>query len=108
VFAHVSTHAGRLYLGTHTWLSYGPSSTYVNYLKRDDVIPELTLHSLQRSRGIAIFQLFGRLSSFFTTFVNPIGMKNISWRYLISYCCFLAFEIVFVCEWHGRTSMTLI
>jgi len=51
---------------------------------------------IDRSRGIAIFQLFGRLSGFFTTFVNPIGMENASWRYLISYCVFLAFEVVFV------------
>ncbi|KAH7103946.1 general substrate transporter [Auriculariales sp. MPI-PUGE-AT-0066] len=61
----------------------------------------------ERSRGIAIFQLFGRLSSFFTIFVNPIGMDNIGWKYLISYCVFLAFEIVFVyfffVETFGRT-----
>ncbi|CAJ2503396.1 Uu.00g107900.m01.CDS01 [Anthostomella pinea] len=61
----------------------------------------------ERSRGIAFFQLFGRLAGFFTTFVNPIGLKNASWKYLISYCCFLAFEIVFVYflfpETFGRT-----
>ncbi|KAI0130308.1 general substrate transporter [Xylariales sp. AK1849] len=62
---------------------------------------------MERSRGIAIFQLFGRLSGFFTTFVNPIGLANVGWKYLISYCCFLAFEIVFVYfffpETYGRT-----
>ncbi|KAI0844267.1 general substrate transporter [Daldinia vernicosa] len=61
----------------------------------------------ERSRGIAFFQLFGRLASFFTTFVNPIGLQNVSWRYLISYCCFLSFEIAFVYfifpETFGRT-----
>ncbi|KAI5860938.1 general substrate transporter [Durotheca rogersii] len=61
----------------------------------------------ERSRGIAFFQLFGRLAGFFTTFVNPIGLRNVSWRYLISYCCFLAFEIAFVYfmfpETFGRT-----
>ncbi|KAL0944580.1 MFS sugar transporter [Colletotrichum truncatum] len=60
-----------------------------------------------RSRGISFFQLFGRLASFFTTFVNPIGIENSSWRYLISYCCWLAFEVVFVYfmfpETAGRT-----
>ncbi|KAM0277047.1 hypothetical protein ACHAQH_006117 [Verticillium albo-atrum] len=60
-----------------------------------------------RSRGIAFFQLFGRLASFFTTFVNPIGMDNASWKYLIFYCCWLAFEVVFVWflfpETAGRT-----
>ncbi|GKT78239.1 MFS sugar transporter [Colletotrichum tofieldiae] len=60
-----------------------------------------------RSRGISLFQLFGRLAGFFTTFVNPIGIGNASWRYLISYCCWLAFEVVFVYfmfpETAGRT-----
>ncbi|RYP08329.1 hypothetical protein DL764_001975 [Monosporascus ibericus] len=61
----------------------------------------------ERSHGIAFFQLFGRLAGFFTTFVNPIGLLNVGWKYLISYCCFLAYEIAFVWfmfpETHGRT-----
>ncbi|KAL7928429.1 general substrate transporter [Trichoderma chlorosporum] len=61
----------------------------------------------ERSRGISLFQLFGRLASFFATFVNPIGLQNISWRWLIVYCCWLAFEIAFVYflfpETAGRT-----
>ncbi|KAI1343264.1 guanine deaminase [Xylariaceae sp. FL0016] len=61
----------------------------------------------ERSRGLAFFQLFGRLAGFFTTFVNPIGLDNAGWHYLISYCCFLAFEIAFVYfmfpETFGRT-----
>jgi hypothetical protein len=60
-----------------------------------------------RSRGIAFFQLFGRCAGFFTTFVNPIDLQNASWKYLISYCCWIAFEIVFVFfmfpETAGRT-----
>jgi len=51
---------------------------------------------MERSRGIAIFQLFGRLAGFFTTFVNPIGLENISWKWLIVYVCWLAYEVVFV------------
>ncbi|KAF2462802.1 general substrate transporter [Lindgomyces ingoldianus] len=61
----------------------------------------------ERSRGIAVFQLFGRLAGFFTTFVNPIGLRNISWKWLIVYCCWLAYEVVFVWfifpETAGRT-----
>lgn len=61
----------------------------------------------ERSRGIAVFQLFGRLAGFFTTFVNPIGLEDVGWRYLISYCCWLAFEVAFVYfmfpETFGRT-----
>ena len=50
-----------------------------------------------RSRGIAAFQLFGRSANFFNTFVNPIGLANAKWKYLVSYCVWLAFEIV--CVW---------
>lgn len=61
----------------------------------------------ERSRGIAVFQLFGRLASFFTTYVNPIGLHDVGWRYLISYCAWLAYEVVFVYfmfpETFGRT-----
>jgi sugar porter (SP) family MFS transporter len=61
----------------------------------------------ERSRGISVFQLFGRLAGFFTTFVNPIGLKGVGWKYLISYCCWLAYEVVFVFfffpETFGRT-----
>ncbi|KAF2193108.1 general substrate transporter [Zopfia rhizophila CBS 207.26] len=51
---------------------------------------------MERSRGIAVYQLFSRLAGFFTTFVNPIGLNNISWKWLIVYCCWLCYEIVFV------------
>ncbi|KAF2494800.1 general substrate transporter [Lophium mytilinum] len=61
----------------------------------------------QRARGITIFQFWGRGAGFFTTFVNPIGLENIKWRWLITYCCWIAFEIVFVWfmfpETGGRT-----
>lgn len=50
----------------------------------------------ERSRGIAFFQFFGRMAGFFTTFVNPIGLQNIKWKWLITYCCWLAFEVCFV------------
>lgn len=51
---------------------------------------------MERSRGIAIFQLFGRLAGFFTTFVNPIGLANIAWKWLIVYVAWLTYEVVFV------------
>ncbi|KAH6995179.1 general substrate transporter [Ilyonectria destructans] len=58
----------------------------------------------ERSRGIALFQLFGRMAGFFTTFVNPIGLDGASWKYLISYCCWLGFEIVFIFIFFPETS----
>lgn len=61
----------------------------------------------QRAKGITIFQFFGRGAGFFTTFVNPIGLGDIKWRWLITYCCWLAFEIIFIYfmfpETYGRT-----
>ncbi|KAI9375768.1 putative MFS sugar transporter [Aspergillus egyptiacus] len=51
---------------------------------------------LGRSRGISWFQFYGRGASFFATYVNPIGLGNIEWRWLIVYSCWLAFELVFI------------
>ena len=61
----------------------------------------------ERSRGIAVFQFLGRGAGSFTTFVNPIGLKNISWRWLITYCCWLAFEICFVWFFFPKTGAGL-
>lgn len=58
----------------------------------------------ERSRGIALFQFFGRLAGFATTFLNPIGLNNISWRWLIVYCAWLAFENVFVYLYFPETA----
>ncbi|TFK32678.1 general substrate transporter [Crucibulum laeve] len=49
-----------------------------------------------RAKGITVFQWFSRMAGFFNQFVNPIGIANAGWKYYISYCVFLAFEVVFV------------
>ncbi|TFK94919.1 hexose transporter [Polyporus arcularius HHB13444] len=46
-----------------------------------------------RAKGIAVFQWWGRAAGFFNQFVNPIGINNAGWKYYISYCIFLLFEI---------------
>lgn len=60
-----------------------------------------------RSKGIAIFQWWGRAAGFFNQFVNPIGIDNAGWKYYISYCIFLLFEVGFVWlmipETHNRS-----
>ncbi|TGO81998.1 hypothetical protein BPOR_0949g00010 [Botrytis porri] len=60
-----------------------------------------------RSRGFSIEQFFVRAANFFTTYVNPIGMANIGWKYLIMYCvtiCIETIEIGFLYpETQGRT-----
>lgn len=60
-----------------------------------------------RAKGLSVFQWFGRMAGFFNQFVNPIGIANAGWKYYISYCVFLLFEVVFVYflfpETQGRT-----
>lgn len=60
-----------------------------------------------RSRGITIFQWWGRMAGFFNNFVNPIGLASIGWKYYLTYVCWLCFEVVFVFfvfpETSGRT-----
>ncbi|RDL35992.1 Lactose permease-like protein [Venustampulla echinocandica] len=58
----------------------------------------------ERSHGISWFQLWSRLASFATTFVNPIGLESIGWKYFITYCCILVFEIAFVYFYFPETS----
>ncbi|KAG9247470.1 general substrate transporter [Calycina marina] len=50
----------------------------------------------ERTRGLAFFQFFGQGATFFATFVNPIRLANISWRWLIVYCAWVEFEIVVI------------
>ncbi|CAP92981.1 Pc16g03110 [Penicillium rubens Wisconsin 54-1255] len=60
-----------------------------------------------RSRGLSWFQFYGRGANFFATYVNPIGLARIAWKWLLVYCCWLLFELVFIYfffpETAGRT-----
>jgi Na+/melibiose symporter-like transporter len=58
----------------------------------------------ERSRGIAVQQFFSRGASFATTFINPIGLDNVGWKFFISYCVILALEVVFVYYFFAETS----
>ncbi|KAF2842440.1 general substrate transporter [Patellaria atrata CBS 101060] len=61
----------------------------------------------QRAKGIAFEQLTVRLANFFNTYVNPIALDAISWKYYIVYCIWMLVEIttvyVFFPETHNRT-----
>jgi hypothetical protein len=50
------------------------------------------------TKGISWFQLFGKSTGFFSTFVNPIALDAIAWKYLIIFICFPVFEIIFRLE----------
>ncbi|CAG7966026.1 unnamed protein product [Penicillium nalgiovense] len=60
-----------------------------------------------RSRGLSWFQFYGRGAAFFATYVNPVGLARIAWKWLLVYCCWLLFELVFIYfffpETAGRT-----
>ncbi|PVI02915.1 general substrate transporter [Periconia macrospinosa] len=49
-----------------------------------------------RTKGLSWFQLFSRSSVMFSSFVNPIGLENAQWRYLLVYVCWLCLEVVFI------------
>lgn len=61
----------------------------------------------QRSKGIAMEQFAVRLAVFFNTYVNPIALDSIGWKYYIFYCVWICVEIAtvyfFFPETHGRT-----
>ncbi|KAF2118027.1 hexose transporter-like protein [Lophiotrema nucula] len=60
-----------------------------------------------RTKGLSWFQLWGRTAAMFSSFVNPIGLENADWKYLLVYVCWLCFEVVFIYfffpETYGRT-----
>jgi hypothetical protein len=47
-----------------------------------------------RSKGITMQQWWGRAATFINTFVNPIGLDTIKWRYYIWYCVWLVVELI--------------
>jgi len=61
----------------------------------------------QRAQGIATEPLTVRLANFFNTYINPIAMENIGWKYYIFYCVWVCVEISTVYflfpETHNRT-----
>jgi sugar porter (SP) family MFS transporter len=61
----------------------------------------------QRTMGIGIEQIFGKLGGFFSTNVNPLALNKIGWKYMGIYCGWIAFEFIFVFtfypETYGRT-----
>lgn len=52
----------------------------------------------QRAKGIAFEQLMVRFAVFFNTYVNPIALDRIGWKYYIVYCVWILVEIVTVCK----------
>ncbi|KAI1087376.1 MFS general substrate transporter [Rostrohypoxylon terebratum] len=47
----------------------------------------------QRAKGIAVQQLTVRFAVFFNTYVNPIAMDRIGWKYYLVYCVWIVIEV---------------
>ncbi|KAK4222287.1 lactose permease [Podospora fimiseda] len=50
----------------------------------------------QRSKGIAFEQLTVRFAVFFNTYINPIALDAIGWKYYIVYCIWICVEVLTV------------
>jgi len=59
-----------------------------------------------RARGMAVMFFMVNVALFFNNYVNPVAMDNISWKYYIVYCCWLAFELAFVYFFFVETRYT--
>jgi len=49
-----------------------------------------------RAKGFNIFNFTISLALIFNQYVNPIALQHITWKYYVVYCCWLAFEFVFL------------
>lgn len=49
-----------------------------------------------RAKGFSVLMFFGKAANFVNTFVNPIGLSALGWKYYIVYVGWLVVEIIFV------------
>ncbi|KAF2870055.1 putative transporter [Massariosphaeria phaeospora] len=59
-----------------------------------------------RAKGMCYMFAFVDIALFFNTYVNPIALDHIGWKYYIVYCAWLAFELVFVYFFYIETRNT--
>ncbi|KAI0266089.1 general substrate transporter [Gloeopeniophorella convolvens] len=49
-----------------------------------------------RAKGFTVFNFTISCALIFNQYVNPVALDHISWKYYIVYCCWLAFELVYL------------
>ncbi|PSR70584.1 hypothetical protein PHLCEN_2v13522 [Hermanssonia centrifuga] len=49
-----------------------------------------------RAKGFNVFNFTISLALIFNQYVNPVALGKLGWKYYIVYCCWLAFELVFL------------
>ncbi|SPO01577.1 related to hexose transporter protein [Cephalotrichum gorgonifer] len=88
------------------YFSYSPCYNIGNNALTYTYLIELWPYA-QRSRGIGVQQIFGKLAGFFSTNVNSLALDALEWKYLAIYCGWIAFEFIVIYllypETHGRT-----
>lgn len=60
----------------------------------------------ERSRGIGVQQIFGKIGGFFSNNVNPIALNAIDWKFLAAYCGWIFFEFLFVYFMYPEVSIS--
>lgn len=66
---------------------------------------EIMPYSL-RAKGLTIMFFCVNASLFFNSYVNPVALDEIGWKYYIVYCAWLAFEVVVVFRYYIETKNT--
>jgi sugar porter (SP) family MFS transporter len=85
------------------YFAYNPTYNIGNNALTYTYLVELWPYA-QRSRGIGVQQIFGKLAGFFSTNVNSIALDAIKWKYLAIYCGWITFEFIVVYFLYPETS----
>jgi len=56
-----------------------------------------------RAKGLAYETMCSQLASFFNSYVNPIGLAAIGWKYYLVYCAWLPVELIVVILFYKET-----
>ncbi|KAH7127136.1 MFS transporter [Dendryphion nanum] len=59
-----------------------------------------------RAKGMCYMFAMVDVALFFNTYINPIALEKIGWKYYIVYCVWLGFELVFVYFFYIETKNT--
>ncbi|KAF2795075.1 hexose transporter protein [Melanomma pulvis-pyrius CBS 109.77] len=59
-----------------------------------------------RAKGMCYMFAFVDIALFFNTYVNPVALEHIGWKYYIVYCVWLAAELIFVWFYYIETRNT--
>ncbi|PVI03494.1 hexose transporter-like protein [Periconia macrospinosa] len=75
------------------YFAYSPTYNIGNNSLTYTYLVELFPYA-QRTMGIGIEQIFGKLGGFFSTNVNPLALDAIGWKFLAIYCGWIVFEFL--------------